>query len=303
VHLVGERGIGKTWLLRHLATDGGDISCLAVYLDLEQRAEFSRPQHYVAAMQKRIDRRARESRAILLLDSVPTDLDENLRALEEMVLRPQLLQEGAMVIMAPVNPARDCWRTAALRGGARIELSLFEVAQTGEQLSRLRLAGLATRQWKTSALQDYSGGLPLLNHLLACSGPGPAYGYLLDYVLAQVPADQRRAVRGYLEALCVLEVLEQAKMERALRVYYQLKGWQSIDGNPSPELRATGAAVLVRHQLQRHCLARSVPGAPGRVHLVDSVRRATREVLKQQDPDLYAATNAAAHGSREGRSR
>jgi hypothetical protein len=302
VHLVGERGIGKTWLLRHLATDDGAISCRAVYLDLDERAEFSRPQDYVVAMQKRIDRRAREGRAILLLDSVSPDLDDGLRALEEMVLRPQLLQMGAMVIMAPVNPARDCWRTPALRGGARIELCLFEGTQTGEQLSKLRLAGLVTRKWKTSALQDYSGGLPLLNHLLACSGPGPAYGYLLDYVLARVPADQRQVVRGYLEALCVLEVLEQAKMERALRVYCQLKGWQSIDGNPSAGLRAKGVAVLVRHQLQRHCLARSVPGAPGRIQLVDSIRRATREVLKQQNPDLYAAMNAAAHGSREGRS-
>ena len=41
--LAGERGAGKTWLLRHLAEDDVQVSPQAAYLDLEERALFSSP--------------------------------------------------------------------------------------------------------------------------------------------------------------------------------------------------------------------------------------------------------------------
>jgi hypothetical protein len=92
-----------------------------------------------------------------------------------------------------------------------------------------------------------------------------------------------------LEAVCVLEVLEHAAIDRALHVYYRLH--PDVQGRPAP-------ASEVRNTLREYWLTRSAPDLPGRTILVESVRRATREILKARDPKLYAVMNAAAYGSK-----
>jgi hypothetical protein len=281
--LVGERGVGKTWLLRHLAEDESRVSPAAVYLDLEDRTRFRKPDDYVRAVEAQMQRHGKDARSILLLDTLPPHLDEHLRALEDAILRPQLVQHGSLVIMALAHPLRVCWRMPALRGTERYVLQPFVESQTREQLRRLRKAGLATNGLKPSSLQAASGGLPLLNYLLATRARIASHEALLEHWLSYVPAVERDRVRSYLEAVCTLDTLEQAKIQRALEVYNR--------GQPQ-QARVPPHPGDVRNMLRKHWLARAVPESPGRIVLIDSVRRAAREVLQARDAELYAALEA-----------
>lgn len=289
LYLTGERGVGKTWLLQHLALRDDLVSAAAMYLDLDQRTEFSNPKDYVETVRDQVRRKVGRAGRILLLDHVPSHLDDHLRELEDVVLRPHLAGYGALVIMALIHPARVCWRAPTLRGGDNHWLLPFEQPQTQAQLQQLEGAGLFRHRLATSAVQDYSGGLPLLNHLLAQQERRRAFELFLDHCFSRVPAGERDPVRGYLEAVCVLDVLEHAAVERALEVYHR----HHPQGNGYP-----ASAGEVRNALRQYWFARSAPDVPGHIILVESARRATREVLKVRDPQRYVAMNEAAHSLR-----
>jgi hypothetical protein len=234
-------------------------------------------------------RRNRKGRTILLLDAVPPALDDHLRALEDSVLRPYLAERYSLVIMALAHPSRACWRAPGLRGGDLFWMESFQQPQTNAQLAQLGRAGLCRYGLASAAVQDESGGLPLLSSLLARNDRARAFEYFLDYCLSRVPAKERATVKRYLEAVCVLEVLEHARVDRALEAYYR----QLPDtAGPLP------SASEVRSALREHWFARSAPDVPGRIVLVESVGRAAREVLKVRAPGRYVAMAVAAHGAR-----
>lgn len=286
LRLVGERGVGKTWLLRHLAEQDAGVSPQRVYLDLERRTGFPKPRAYVRGVRRKIGRRGR---AILLLDTVLHELDDHLRALEDRVLRPHLAERDSLVIMALAHPSRTCWRAPGLRGGDLFWMQPFQQPRTSAQLAQLDRVGLARYGLASAAVQDHGGGLPLLNYLLAQHHRVQACEYFLDYCFSRVPAEERATVRRYLEAVCVLEVLEHARVDRALEVYYHHLS-NAHDSPPS--------AGEVRSTLRKYWFARSAPDVPGRIVLVESVRRAAREVLKVQEPGRYVAMAVAAHGAK-----
>jgi hypothetical protein len=290
LRLVGEHGIGKTWLLSHLAADK-EVEGVALYLDLERRHNYREPEAFANTTLAQIKLRPGRGPSVLLLDSVPLLLDPHLRALEDLVLRPQLAQHGSMVIMALSHPSRDCWRIPALRGGATRWLEPFDQGQTGAQLGKLAEAGMVRHRMEVSAMQDYSGGLPLLNYLLALWGKEQAYEYLMEHVLSRVPMDSRRQVRGYLDAVCVLEVLEHEPVEKAVRLYARRRP----EGNGMP-----ARADQVRSLLRQHWLARPSAGTPGRLVLVESVRRAAKEVFRTQDAELYVSLSESIFGTAGG---
>lgn len=275
--LVGDRGAGKTWLLRHLASREPRLAPYTVYLDLARRGAFRTPEAFVQAVENRIERRCGSGRALLLLDHSPSHLDECLRALEDAVLRPHLARRRSMVIMALVHPSQACWRAPALRGGERYALPRFDQAQTRAQWRSLEGAGLARPGAATLDLWALSDGLPLLSCLLATHETGQAYESLLDYSLNHVPEHERGRVHGYLEAVCGLEVLEDTAIERVLHVYGRYHGWP-------PEMVPHPGGV--RNALRKHWLARAAPDAPGRIVLVEGVRRAAREALQLRDAEL-----------------
>ncbi len=292
LRLVGERGVGKTWLLRHLAEDDEQVVPAAVYVDLLERCDFGTPEDFCDAVQRQIGLRCGSKSAILLLDTVPLHLDDHLRALENKVLRPHLSQRGSMVIMALSHPSRDGWRAPILRGGESLWLHSFVQPQTLSQLQRLEKAGQVKVRLNAAAVQDRGGGLPLLNYLFTQYEQDVAFEFLLEYVFRQIPAQERAAVRSYLDAVCVLESLERTSIEGALRVYHR---GQPQAGPYHPHARRA------HNTLREYGLARSSPDLPGRIVLVESVRRAAREVLQVRAPSLYAAMNEAAHGARRGK--
>lgn len=286
--LVGEHGIGKTWLLRHLAEEERRVSLPAVYLDLEERYQFPCPEDYVQAVDQQIERQCLEEHLVLLLDAVPPQMDGHLRFLEETILRPCLRRRSALVIMALVRPSQSCWRAPALRGGRLFQLGPFDHAATCEQLQRLRQAGHVQVDTETRVLQASSGGLPLLTYLIATRPLAEAAQLLLDYWFSPLPGGERASARNYLEAVCLLDSLEQASIQRALEVYYHFA--PGALGFPA---HAGG----VRNVLQKHWLARPDWRAPGRLLLVEGVQRAARQVLQARDRGLYQRLSEAAEAS------
>jgi hypothetical protein len=284
--LVAEQGMGRTWLLRHLAEGDEQVAPLAVYLDLDRRAASPTPEDYVASVEDQIrERRGLPgAAAVLLLDAVPPDLDDYLRLLEDVVLRPHLMQRGSLAIMALVHPSHVCWRAPALRAGERSCLLPFDEAQTGEQVRRLQEAGLAGHGVNAPALQEASGGLPLLNYLLATRDRMESFELLLEVWLSRVPSQERGRVQGTLEAVCILEALEQLQVQQMLDLVSLHR-----DGTVEPPAHAGEA----RNLLQKHVLAWASPDSPGRVVLAGGVRRAAQEVLKARDPDLFAILQRA----------
>ncbi len=263
-----------------------------MYLDLVERSDFGTPEDYCDAVQQKIELQCGSRSAILLLDTVPLHLDDHLRALEDKVLRPHLSQKGSMVIVALSQPSRDGWRAPILRGGDNLWLHSFALQQTRSQLQCLENAGQVSVRLEAAAVQDRGGGLPLLNYLFTQCEQDLAFEFLLEYVFSQIPAQERATVRGYLDAVCVLESLEHASIESALRAYHH--------GQPQagPYHPHAGRAHNV---LREYGMARSSPELPGRIVLVESIRRAAREILQVRAPSLYVAMNEAAHGARGGK--
>ncbi len=69
---IGERGVGKTWLLRYLTEDYGDTSSLAVYINLDDRLAFSAAEEYTKRITMKVEQKASQQQAtILILDNVP----------------------------------------------------------------------------------------------------------------------------------------------------------------------------------------------------------------------------------------
>jgi hypothetical protein len=285
LNLVGEPGIGKTWLLRHLAEDDQHLAALAVYLNLEERVRFSNPEEYVKLVEERIRQSSGGSRILLLLDAVPPYLDDHLRILEDAILKPYTMRPGSLAIMALVHPSHICWRTPALRGGEHCLLSPFDESRTREQLRRLQKAEMASNGVDPSQIQESSGGLPLLNYLLATRDSVESFVLLLEYWLSHVPPDKRPRVQSYLEAVCTLDVLDISRIQQALDLYTRHRADRM--GHPV-------SAGNVRNLLQKYSLARSKPGLPGYIVLSEGVRRAASEVLKARDADLYAALQRVA---------
>lgn len=283
--LTGERGAGKTWLLKYLTDHERATSSRAVYIDLEKRLVAAGAEAWVQTVERRVFRRCGQGPALLLLDAVPPQLDEHLRALEEWILRPHLAHRSSLVIMALDHPSQVCWRAPALRGGGSYALSPFEASQTRDQLYRLEQQGLSRDGLDGSEILEQSGGLPLLTYLLATRERAEAFDLLLQHWFSRIPPEDRERMWTYTVAVSPLKTLEHVTIDRMLEVYYRcLPEAVGYPAHPSG----------VRNALLKHWLARLVPGAPGKITLVPSVRHAAVELLKAQDPSLYIVLNEMA---------
>ncbi|MFN2224732.1 MAG: hypothetical protein ACK2UY_00460 [Anaerolineae bacterium] len=276
--LSGERGAGKSWLLQYMAEHDRQTSPGAVYIDLEKRLVSAGAEAWVQAVERQVFKRCGQGSALLLLDAVPPQLDHHLRALEEWILRPHLAHRSSMVVMALDHPSQVCWRAPALRGGESYALTLFEEPESWDQLRRLRQRGLMRDGLDDRAILEQASGLPLLTYLLATHERREAFELLLQHWFSRIPDEDCERMWNYTIAVSPLRVLEHVTIERMLEVYYRvLPEAAGYPAHPSG----------VRNALLKHWLARMVPGAPGRIALVPSVRHAAVELLKAIDPPLY----------------
>ena len=275
--LAGERGAGKTWLLQYLAQHDRHLSPRATYLDLEERFEYDEPEHYLQAVRRRLEENG-DPKRVLLLDAVPPQLDEHLRGVEDEVLRVCLAQHSSLVIMALDHPSQVCWRSPSLRGGGYHQMGAFPPPLTQRHFQRLQQSGLLRPGCEVGELLKDATGLPLLNYLLATHPRIKAFELLLEHWFSRIPLDERERVHHYLVAVCPLEVLEHGSIQKMLEVYYHYM--PDAAGYPA---HASG----VRNVLQKYWLAQPMPGSPGRITLVSSVRHAVEELLRTRDQSLH----------------
>lgn len=281
VTFIGERGIGKSWLLRRLYEVIGQKfkeNVMIFTFDLEQYAAET-PTSAVADILTRFRREViglqgnfgaslaemnrtvidelhtrLDSRSLLILaDSVYESGWELLGMLEEYFLGPLAIEPRTVIIMAGRGRAYP-WRTPEL-GTRAIFRSLepFDTDTTLEQLERITVhdkqhVRMELNQQSVERLWNYSKGNPLVNSRLAMDpNPEQALDEAIKDMLSIVEPRDRDDVRRYLEALCVLQSFKEDRIPQMLTAY-----------EPGQDYSAWGYAESrkVRELLTRYAFAR-----------------------------------------------
>jgi hypothetical protein len=159
-----------------------------------------------------------EQAFVLLVDQVYESDWRLLAALEDYLLGPLAVEPRALIVMAGRGRAYP-WKTPELRLKAEfIDLWPFpDESTTAEQLKRQHKKAVP----RAPDIHALSGGNPLANYLLAVhDDPAAALDQVIEGMLETVPAAQRRQVRDYLEALCVLNSFDEERIPTMLAAYY-----------------------------------------------------------------------------------
>ena len=279
--LTGERGIGKTWLLRHTAETFSGEGCYPAYLDLNDRHAFPSPQQYVDDAIARLPHRPVRGAVdtVLILDHVPpSPQDAYVKELQDRLVLPQLRECGSLIIMALASPSQVCWTRSNLRTPDLMPVSCLNRPMAREHLKRLGGAGLARQNLDPDDIYLSGGGHPLLNRFLACFDETEARERFLSYHFLRIPPEERDQVRNYLEAVCTLTDLRRDFVTEALDIYHSY--YPTAEGFPT-------SAPHVRNLLVRHWLARIQVEPPMSVSLTPSIALAIRRELRTRDPGLY----------------
>lgn len=246
---TGERGTGKSWLLKHLQRELPRLGEMRVFmLDLLDYAKWKGPSLAVIDMLHHIASSIRKgtspaganlpevSRAlfqllhptmaqqavVLLVDHVYETDWKLLEVLEDYLLGPLAIEPRALIVMAGRGRAHP-WKTIALRRSRTVSLQPFPEQITREQLKRQHKEALP----RARQIYTLSSGNPLANYLLAVH-PDPAQSLrqAIDEMLETIPKETRPHIRKYLEALCVLRSFREDHIPTMLAAYYQNEGYR-----------------------------------------------------------------------------
>lgn len=242
VTFMGERGTGKSWLLKHLRTQlsemPGVVPCVldlaayerwnslvavtAILQDLARRLKVKLragdPSQMSRRFLERVNKRLDDQVLVLLVDHVYESDWDLLDALEEYVLGPLAAEAQTLIVLAGRGRPYP-FKTPELRFGAEfVDLDLFSESDTQAQLERQQRRSIS----QTSQVYFLSQGNPLANYLLALKAdPEEALNEVIDEMLKSIEdPGQRRKVREYLEALSVLQVFDEARIPHMLAAYY-----------------------------------------------------------------------------------
>jgi len=308
VSFVGERGTGKSWLLAHLRHELEKVGKLLLFsLNLADYVEsapdiammnvlrsFNRevlgreelPGATPADMSRMLMEKVRpllERRPLaLLVDSVYESDWRLLAALEDYLLGPLAIVPGMLIVMAGRGRPYP-WRTPELRLEAEfVDLHPFsDVALTEAQLARQQKKAVP----KAAEIHRLSGGNPLANYLLAAyDDPVVALNQVVEGMLETVPAERRRLVRDYLEALCVLRSFDEERIPMMLAAYYD---------DASYRRWSYAQARLVREEVVKWAFAHWDEEQGGYV-LDGPTRRLLERYLTTAEPDRWKRLQRAA---------
>lgn len=313
VIFLGERGTGKTWLLTHLQTQFAELpDILAFMLNLGQYAG-EKPLLAVTSILKQlstevgnrrdglgatlpdmsrnltedVQKLLEEQGLVLLIDQVYESDWKLLAALEDYLLGPLAMEPRVLIVMAGRGRAYP-WKTPPLRLKAEfVDLGPFsDVEVTQEQLKRQHEKAVA----RTQEIHSLSGGNPLANYLLAVhDDPATALDQVVEGMLNTVPAQQRRQVRDYLEALCVLHSFDEARIPPMLAAYYDDESYQAW---------THAQARQVREELIKWAFARWDADQGG--YVLDGLTRKLLERYLQTQPERWERLQRAATELYEG---
>ncbi len=245
---TGERGAGKTWLLRHLAEKELPTipNLRVVYIDFQDET-FAGKEHVqvVAEIIRQVSKAtggperlgvdlAEMSQSLLahlrdqvlergalalLLDHVHESDWELLRLVEDYLLAPLAMEKRVLFVMTGRGRLYP-WQTIELvpRTPDLRLLEPFDPDQIEEQIELLKRRFEIVAQ-KTEEIQRLSGGNPLTNYLIARYGK-EGLSLALDGLLEPVAEEEREEVREYIKALCVLRSFDEERIKAMLAAYY-----------------------------------------------------------------------------------
>ncbi len=308
VVFVGERGVGKSWLLDHLQAilprQFRDLKVLRLDLkayvdedpawavaDMIQRLSIEtggpgeRLGPDLATMSRRLMEHLRgilrKSILLLLMDHVHESNWNLLPLLEDYLLGPLAAEPRVLIIMTGRGRLYP-WKTPELRLKADFKdlLPFQRPEETQAQLEQQAYKALP----QAPEIHTLSQGNPLANYLLGTLGVLEGLDRVVEEILEPVPADRRRQVREYLEALCVLNAFDEERIPEMLATYYRDDSYRQW---------TYAQARQVREELIRWAFARWNADAGGYI-LDPVVRRLIEEYLKKAQPEKWRALQRAA---------
>lgn len=307
----GERGTGKSWLLKELENRLNAAPGLTAYLlnldeyrgqnpllsiadilgKLQTTVTGQQPQTVPAieeinrtfqqTVQPGLDNRP----LVLLLDTVYESDWEILEALEKYILGAMVSHPNVVAVIAGRGRAYP-WKVPEFRFSVQNE-KLHPFLKEDFTKQQLRLQFEPSEAAQAHKIHTLSDGNPLANYLLAAYGgnPAPAFDQVITGMLDIIPqADNRRLVRHYLEALCVLEAFDEDRIPIMLAAYYQddsYRHWNYARAKPVRDL-------LVKWGF-------AYWDTPQGGYILDATtRRLVEHFLKESTPQLYKGLHQAA---------
>jgi hypothetical protein len=246
---MGERGIGKSWLMNHLKhrlTAQSDNQFSVFFVDLHKYSgqditvvlldilnKFAQQilpdlkitdptlagvsREVMATLKDKVT----EQPLVVFVDTVYEREWEFLEELENYFIGPLAIEPGVMIVMAGRGQEHP-WTTLELAECEVIPLDTFDIPLTKEQLSFYERGNLA------ETVHELSGGNPLANYLLAIypDNPEKALDLTIKIALSVVPAeDDPTKIRDYLQAVSVLQSFDNDRILEMLKVYSEREDW------------------------------------------------------------------------------
>lgn len=245
VIFLGQRGIGKSWLMLHLYKMLEAIpEIMAVILNLDNYSDIEpdgaitkiinelgnilfkdKPLSEVTLpdLSREFMRNLRlilaEKPLVLLVDTVFESDWHLLALLERYLLGPLATEDNVLIVMAGRGQPYP-WKTPELRLRAKFkDLEEFDPEHTKAQLRQYNLESTA----QFDVIQKFSRGNPLANYVLGVQSETPETG--LNQAISELleiisNPEERLLLRDYLEALSVLRTFGEEQIPTMLAAYY-----------------------------------------------------------------------------------
>lgn len=314
----GESAIGKTWLLQHIEhelhrgpcpeqmriyrlaiperaiTDDGFEAVVEVRRVLEDFAqqvwseeihEVSLPELSRKVMEITEDRLA--SHCLTLFADGVFEADWNfLELLEEHLLGPLAIQPRVLIVLSG-RSRKFPWATPELRFKADFqEINPFNSTETEAQVARLGFSDSISPS-ELETVQKIGQGVPGATYFLVQGGDFSksqkleTLDTILTHYLASVRADERRKIRNYIEAICVLQAFDDDRVSTLVGVYERSTGIA-----PAGQIVPYEVSVHIQKLLVQEALAH-YQQEEGAYKLDQYIAKLAEEYLRRKNPTLW----------------
>lgn len=267
----GERGAGKTWLLReleHRLQNGFSSSFVAHRITLDEDIDIKAFKSGIPTQRP----------LALLLDDVNEATECLLKSLQDRVLAP-LIQDEHVLIVLTERGRPHYWTAPEFREKSdELDLEPFEPDDTETQL-KTQVPDAAT---EAAIIAARTGGYPWANYVLACYLPDEKRG--LERCLRLFLQDVDEGLWPYFRVLSILQAFDETRMGFILPVYPLFAG----------EMWNYRACREKRKALVNTTLAEWREDARGYV-LDEPLRLVLEALLRKQDPVQWQRLHCAAY--------
>jgi hypothetical protein len=306
IAFMGERGIGKSWLLKHLfytiekefknvvlfqlnlADYANNFNPVLAVLDvltkfracfpnLNQAADSGTPAESSRRTLEEVREQIKKQVLVVLIDHVYESDWKILAGLEDYLLGPLAIEPNTLIVLS--GRGREYpWKTPELRLKAEFEyLKPLDEKDTEEQLRKQISDDIAKH---AKDIFTATGGNPLGNYLLGSeTDPREGLNAIINATLEVIPeADRRERIRKYLEALCVLRAFDEERIPIMLTAYElddkRYAGWKYAESRQ------------VRDDLVQGAFARWDESKGGFV-IDDVLRKSLESYMRNVKPDVW----------------